>query len=165
MRLTTGKVSPLMVLALTVLWLMLNQTLAPGQILLGALLAIVLAWSASALRPLPANLQRLDRAALLALIVLMDIVRSSLSVARIVLGLVSQRQIRSDFLQIPLDLRDPHGLAALAIIVTSTPGTVWVGLSPEGDTLTLHVLDLQDEAELIHLIKERYERPLMRIFE
>lgn len=165
MRLISGKVSPLMVLALTALWLVLNQTLAPGEILLGALLAIALAWSASALRPLRAHFQRLDRAVLLALVVLMDIVRSSLSVARIVLGLVSRRDIRSDFLQIPLDLRDPHGLAALAIIVTSTPGTVWVGLSPSGDTLTLHVLDLQDEAELIQLIKDRYERPLMGIFE
>ncbi len=51
------------------------------------------------------------------------------------------------------------------IIVTSTPGTVWAGLSPAGDALTLHVLDLKDEAEWIRLIKQRYERPLMRIFE
>ncbi len=62
-------------------------------------------------------------------------------------------------------MRDPHGLAGLAMIITSTPGTVWVGLSPEGDTLTLHVLDLKDETEWIHLIKHRYERALMRIFE
>jgi multicomponent K+:H+ antiporter subunit E len=164
-RLARGRISPLMVLSLTALWLVLNQTLAPGDILLGALLAIALAWSDSTLRPLRARFQRLDLAALLALVVLMDIVRSSLSVARIVLGFVSSRDIRSDFLQIPLDLRDPHGLAALAMIVTSTPGTVWVGLSPAGDTLTLHVLDLQDEAELIRLVKNRYERPLMRIFE
>jgi multicomponent K+:H+ antiporter subunit E len=160
-----GQISPLMVLALTALWLMLNQSMAPGDILLGAVLAIALSWSASRLRPLRANFQRLDRAALLALVVLVDIVRSSLSVAGIVLGWVSRRDLRSDFLQIPLDLRDPHGLAALAIIVTSTPGTVWVGLSPAGDTLTLHVLDLRDETELIQLIKDRYERPLMRIFE
>ena len=165
MRLIRGQISPLMVLALTALWLMLNQSLAAGDILLGVSLAIALAWSASTLRPLRANFQRLDRAALLALVVLTDIVRSSISVGRIVLGLVPGRDIRSDFLQIPLDLRDPHGLAALAIIVTSTPGTVWVGLSPAGDTLTLHVLDLQDPTEVIQLIKDRYERPLMRIFE
>ena len=48
-------------------------------------------------------------------------------------------------MQIPLDLQDAHGLAVLACIVTSTPGTVWVGLSPDGATLTLHVLDLDDE--------------------
>ena len=74
-----------------------------------------------------------------------DIVRSNFAVARIVLGLVGTRQVRSGFVQIPLDLREDHGLAVLACIVTSTPGTVWAGLSPDGATLTLHVLDLQDQ--------------------
>jgi multicomponent K+:H+ antiporter subunit E len=159
-----GAVSPLLVLALTALWLLLNQTLAPGHILLGLALALALAWSASALRPLQARLRRFDVAALLVLVAIRDIVRSNLAVARLVLGLVPRRQVRSGFLQIPLDLRDPHGLAALAVIVTSSPGTVWVGLSPAGDTLTLHVLDLRDEAELIQLIKQHYEQPLMKIF-
>ena len=97
--------------------------------------------------------------------VVRDIVASNLAVARIVLGLRRVRDIRSGFLEIPLDLRDPHGLAALAMIVTATPGTVWAGLSPDGDVLTLHVLDLRDEAALVRSIKERYERPLRKIFE
>ena len=91
--------------------------------------------------------------------------RSNFAVARIVLGLVRGREVRSGFVDIPLDLRDPHGLAVLAGIITSTPGTVWADLAPDGKTLTLHVLDLQDEAEWILWIKTRYEQPLMRIFE
>jgi multicomponent K+:H+ antiporter subunit E len=158
-------VSPFLVVALTLLWLLLNQTLDPAQIVLGAALAVVLAWSASSLRPLHARIHRLDIAAALAAVVLVDIVRSAFAVARLVLGFISSRQVRSGFLRIPLDLRDPHGLAVLAIIISSTPGTVWVGLSPSRDALTLHVLDLKDEAEWVELIKQRYERPLMRIFE
>ena len=165
MRRIGGAVSPFLILALTALWLLLNQTFAVGQILLGLVLALVLAWSASALRPLQTRLRRFDVAALLVLVVIADIVRSNIAVARLVLGLASRKEIRSGFLQIPLDLRNPHALAALAVIVSSTPGTVWAGLSPAGDTLTLHVLDLQDEAEWIQLIKQRYEQPLMRIFE
>jgi multicomponent K+:H+ antiporter subunit E len=53
----------------------------------------------------------------------------------------------------------------LACIITATPGTVWAGLSPDGGSLTLHVLDLQDEVTLIRIIKQRYERRLMEIFE
>ena len=165
MRRIPGTISPVLVLALMALWLLLNQTLAPAQIALGAVLAAVLAWSASALRPLQAHVKRMDVAALLILTVITDIVRSNFSVARVVLGTFGGREVRYGFVDIPLDLRDAHGLAALAVIVTSTPGTVWAGLSPDGDTLTLHVLDLQDEAEWIHVIKHRYERPLMRIFE
>lgn len=158
-------ISPTLVLCLTALWLLLQQTLAPGQIVLGATLALLLAWASSRLRPLRARLRRLDLAAMLMLVVLTEIVRSNISVARIVLGLVRDREVRSGFVQIPLQLRDPHGLAALAAIITATPGTVWSGLSPENDCLTLHILDLQDEQESIRHIKDRFERPLMRIFE
>jgi multicomponent K+:H+ antiporter subunit E len=165
MKRAGGPPSPVLVLALTGAWLLLNQTLAPGHVLLGLVLGLALAWSGTALRPLQARLRRIDAAAVLVLVVLADIVRSNIAVGRLVLGLAARQETRSGFLEIPLELRAPHGLAALAVIVSSIPGTVWVGLSPAGDKLTLHVLDLLDESEWIALIKERYERPLLRIFE
>src|SRR5690606_33474305 len=93
-----------------------------------------------------------------------DIVLSNYRVSRRILqGDASQEQ--SGFLDIPLRIRDPHGLAALACIVTFTPGTVWAGHDTVRHVLTLHVLDLSDPAGLTHIIQERYERPLMEIFE
>jgi multicomponent K+:H+ antiporter subunit E len=165
MKTIDRRISPVLVIVLAGLWLLLNQSLALTHILLGIVLAVVLTWAASSLRPLRARIRRLDTAALLILVVAKDIVLNNLHVARIVLGPTRLRNIRSGFVRIPLDLRDPHGLAALAIIVTATPGTVWAGLSPSDDTLTLHVLDLYDEAAVIRLIKHRYEQPLRRIFE
>jgi multicomponent K+:H+ antiporter subunit E len=53
----------------------------------------------------------------------------------------------------------------LAMILTATPGTVWVDLSTDSSELTLHVLDLKDETQWVRTIKQRYERPLMEIFE
>ncbi len=159
------RVSPALVVALLAIWLLLNQTLAPGQVLLGLSLSVLLAWFSDDLRPLRSTLRRVDSAIGLLFIVLWDIVRSNFAMARIVLGLVGRRQIRSVFLKVPLDLRDDHGLAALACIVTSTPGTVWAGLSPDRATLTLHVLDVRDEGRWIRTIKQRYERRLMEIFQ
>jgi multicomponent K+:H+ antiporter subunit E len=159
------RLSPVMVAGLTGLWMLLNQTVAPAQILLGAGIALILTWASSTLRPLHARVRRLDVVAALLFVVLRDIVYSNVAVARIVLGLARSGDVRPGFLRIPLDLRDPHGLAGLAAIVTSTPGTVWVNLSADGRQLTLHVLDLDDEARWIRIIKERYESRLMRIFE
>jgi multicomponent K+:H+ antiporter subunit E len=110
-------------------------------------------------------MRRFRTASLLFARVLLDILRSNLAVARIILGLVRDHEVRSGFLDVPLDLRDPHGLAVLAAIVTSTPGTIWADLARDGKTLTLHVLDLQNEAAWIRTIKQRYERALMEIFE
>jgi len=67
--------------------------------------------------------------------------------------------------KIPLDLRDPHGLAMLTVIITGTPGTVWAGHDNERNELNLHVLDLEDEAVWVYKVKQHYERPLMEIFE
>ena len=164
MRFITSRISPMLVIALTAIWLLLHRTLAPAQVVLGLALSLLFAWFGSTLRPLRAKLRRLDRSAGLFFVVFWDIVRSNLAVARIVLGLTGRREVRSGFVQIPLDLKDDHGLAVLACIVTSTPGTVWAGLSPEGATLTLHVLDIDEEDHWIQLIKRRYERRLMEIF-
>lgn len=164
-RLGRGVVSPVLVALLTALWLLLNQTVSPGHVVLGLVLGVLLAWGSSRLRPVRAALHRIDVAVKLVLVVALEIVRSNVAVARIVLGLVRGREIRSGFVDIPLDLRDPHGLAVLAMIITSTPGTVWSGQSADGSTLTLHVLDLEDEQRWIRYVKDRFETPLRRIFE
>lgn len=157
---------PLLLIAVLVgLWLLLAGELSAMQVALGALLAVLLVLAIAQLRPVRPRVRRLYLAVPLAATVLLDIMRSNLQVARIVLGLVSARKVHSGFLDIPLELSDPHALAVLAVIVTSTPGTSWAGVSPTGRTLRLHVLDLKDEGEWIRLIKQRYERPLMRIFE
>jgi len=152
-------------IVLVLMWLLLNGTVAPGQIILGIGLTIFLLLAITRLRPLRPRMRRFDLLVRLFFVVLFDIVRSNIGVGRIVLGLVQDRKVRSGFIDVPLDLRDPHGLAVLAMIVTSTPGTVWVELRSGGSRLTLHVLDLKDEAAWVSLIKNRYEQPLMRIFE
>jgi len=157
--------SPTLVIVLALVWLALNQTVAIAQVLFGLVLGGLLAWAGSRLRPVRARLRRIDLVAALVGVVLIEIVKSNLAVARVVLGLVGNREVRSGFVEIPLDLRDPHGLAALATIITATPGTVWSGQSADGRFLTLHVLDLDNEQRWIAYIKQRFEAPLMRIFE
>lgn len=175
----TRMLPPMLVLWLLGLWLLLNQTLQPAQILLGLILAVLFTLAAARLRPLHAwnarprvlagkrfpRLQRVPIAIVLLIRVFIDNVRSSVAVARIILSLHDRHAVQSGFLDIPLELRDPHGLAVLSMIVTVTPGTVWVGLSADGSSLRLHVLDLLRPAESIAFIKQRYERPLREIFE
>lgn len=159
------RVPPVLTLVLVAMWLLLNNAASLAHILLGFIIAILLMLAAAQLRPVHPRLRRLWLAVPLMGVVFVDIVRSNIGVGRIILGLVRDRVVHSGFVDIPLELRDPHGLSILAAIVTSTPGTAWAGVSEDGNTLKLHVLDLKNEAEWIKTIKGRYERPLMRIFE
>jgi multicomponent K+:H+ antiporter subunit E len=56
-------------------------------------------------------------------------------------------------------------MASLASIITMTPGTLSVDLSPDRRHLLVHALHLDDPAALIASVKTRYEQPLIAIFE
>jgi multicomponent K+:H+ antiporter subunit E len=153
---------PLVSAGLLGLWLLLNQALSLGQILLGCMLALAGGWALAVLQLPKARVRRVGAILRLSSLVLADIIRSNIAVGRIVLGLGDKQRI-SGFVNIPLDLRHSYGLAALACIITATPGTLWVSF--DGEVLTIHVLDLIDESEWIRTIKNRYERRLLEIFE
>jgi multicomponent K+:H+ antiporter subunit E len=96
----------------------------------------------------------------------MDIVKSNIAVAKLILG--NERKITPRFVWVPLALRDAHGIATLAGVVTMTPGTLSADLSDDRRHLLVHAFDIDDDAAqaaLIADIKTRYEAPLIRIFE
>ena len=63
------KLSPVLVATLVAVWLLLNETFAPGQVLLGLVLALGVGWAASALRPLRPRMRRLHLAVALAFVI------------------------------------------------------------------------------------------------
>lgn len=159
------RVPPIFALVLLIMWLLLNSRVSLGHLLLGAFISCVLMVAAYPLRPLQPRMRNAHVLIKLFAHVFADIVRSNIGVGRVVLGLTAGRQVHSGFIDVPLDLRDPHGLAVLSMIITCTPGTAWVELSAEKSALTIHVLDLIGEAEWIDRIKGRYERPLIEVFQ
>jgi multicomponent K+:H+ antiporter subunit E len=149
--------------ALFVMWLLLAQSVSPGQLLLAASIAIIATRAMLFLQPRPARVRDWRKAFKLAGIVAIDIIRSNLAVASII---VSNRADRtSSFIQLQLELRNEVALTILALIITATPGTAWVQFDRTTGFLLIHVFDLVDEDEWISLLKARYEKLLMAIFE
>lgn len=155
---------PLLTASLLVMWLLLAGSASPGALLSGLLVALLGARALLALDPERARLRRPRLALRLARVVLVEVLRSNNAVARIILG-PGTRDRTSGFVRIPLEMRDPYGLAALACIITATPGTVWVEYDSVTRTMLLHVLDLVEEEVWVRIVKDRYERRLMEIFE
>ena len=156
--------APLLSAALFVMWLLLNESLAAGELLLAAVVAIAAPWLSAPLRPVPVRIRR--PRALLQLFgrVVHDVVVSNAQVAWRVVAPRS-RPPRAAFVAVPLELRDPSALAALAVITTITPGTAWSELALDRSVLLLHVFDVEDESAFVAHFKARYEEPLLEIFE
>lgn len=155
----------LLILGLTLMWLLLADVPTFGQFVLGLAVATLMTLGFRAVRPGLPRIRRPLSAMRLLWRVSLDILRSNYAMARIMLGFARGAPSHSGFVDIPLDVQDPHALATLAAIVTSTPGTVWAELSPDNRVLTLHVLDLRDPVATREFIKTRYEGLLREIFE
>jgi multicomponent K+:H+ antiporter subunit E len=150
--------------ALLALWLVLARSVSPGHLLLGFSLALIVPPLTASLRPTNVRVRRPLVILRYILQVGFDVVRACFEVAW---GVVARgkRRPQSRFVVIPLDLRDPVGLAALAMVTTVVPGTVWSELALDHAAVRLHVWDAGDEHAFIAHYKARYETPLREIFE
>jgi multicomponent K+:H+ antiporter subunit E len=156
--------APLLSAALLALWLALAREANLGQVLLGLALALVVPVVTAKLRPTPVRVRRPLTVVRFILRVGRDVLMSNFAVAW---GVVAWRwrTPHARFVIIPLQLRDPYGLAALAMVTTVVPGTVWSELALDRSAVMLHVWDIDDEAAFVARYKARYERPLQEIFE
>ncbi len=154
---------PILSLALLLMWLLMTR-FSLGHLILGGIIALVAGWSLGALEPQGPRVLRIWPFLRLAGIVSVDIIRSNLAVAWLILVGGRHRQRNSGFVEIPLRLRDPFPLAMLAMIVTATPGTAWLEYDGDSGILLLHVFDLIDEEAWRHLIRNRYEALLLEVF-
>ncbi len=149
-------------LSIVIFWLLLVSEVNAAQFTLALVLGLVIPLYAAridrefarfgSLRPLPK----------LVVVLIWDILMCNIRVARQVLG--REEKIHSGFIWYPLEIGNIHGVSTLACCITLTPGTVTAALSDDRCYLLVHVLDLEDEAQLVADIKRRYERPLMEIF-
>jgi multicomponent K+:H+ antiporter subunit E len=154
---------PLHSLLLLIVWLLLNNTVAPGHLVLGAFLAFVIPLLTSGMQDPQPGFHKPLTIIRYVLMVLGDIVVANFEVARLVIG--SAKKLNPAFVAVPLDIEYGLPITILASTVSLTPGTVSAEISEDKKWLYVHVLNLTDKDELIELIKHRYERPLLEIFQ
>ncbi len=103
----------------------------------------------------------------LMVVVLIDIIKGNVIVARLVLGPLSK--LNPIFITVPVETDHPYVISLLASIITMTPGTVSARVheTPDspGSSIVVHVLACDDAPALIEEIKTRYEKPLLEIYQ
>ncbi|KTG17573.1 MULTISPECIES: Na+/H+ antiporter subunit E [unclassified Guyparkeria] len=153
---------PVLSLVLLISWLVLNNSIAPGSIVMGAIVALIVPWITHRFWEIGAGVK--DFTALIGYvgIVLVDIIQANFVVARQVLG--ANRSLNSQLFELELDLEGALPISILAATITLTPGTVSCRVSPDQRSLWVHALHADDAQTEITTIKQRYEARLQRIF-
>ena len=148
---------------LLIVWLLMANAITFGGIMLGSAFALVLPKFTEPFWPDRPRMR--FRGAFLAYlaIVLFDIVVANFQVAWLIL-FCRNRDLRSRWLVVPIDLTTPEAVTMLAGTISLTPGTVSSDVSADGRHLLVHALDVADEAVEVARIKRRYEARLQRVF-
>lgn len=154
---------PIHSILLFVVWLLLNNTIAAGHVVLATFLAITIPLLTSGMQNPQPNFHKPLKTLNYVLMVLGDIIKANFEVALLVLG--PTKKLKPAFIAVPLDIQHELPITILASSVSLTPGTVSADISEDKQWLYVHVLNMTDQDELIALIKQRYEKPLMEIFE
>ena len=165
---------PILSFLLFVVWLLLNNSVAVGQLVLALILAIIIPLVTNPFRTQQPFIIKPGLAIRHIFLVLYDIITANVQVALLILG--PTKKLTPGFVKVPLDLTHSMPITLLASTVSLTPGTVsaevypWredvpEGGEPEERFLLIHVLNLTDEQALIETIKQRYEAPLKEIFQ
>lgn len=153
---------PLFSLFLALLWLLMVNDFSVAHALLGLALGVAIPFVTHAFWPEEARIKRPLPLLRYLLVLLVDILRSNLVVALRILR--PARHLRPGFFTYPLTLNDDFAITLLASTISLTPGTVSLHYDAKANTLLVHALHLEDEAEAIATIRQRYEQPLEEIF-
>jgi multicomponent K+:H+ antiporter subunit E len=154
---------PLLSSILTLVWLLLVNSLAPGQLLLGLFLGMVIPLITGPFWPGHSGVHRPLTLLRFLGVLAYDIITANIAVARLVLD--PRRPVQPAFVVMPLALRTDLAISLLANTICLTPGTVSARLSPDQRELLIHALDVDDPQALVETIQRRYEAPLREVFE
>jgi multicomponent K+:H+ antiporter subunit E len=161
---------PLTALSLLALWLLLVGSIAPGQVLLGGVLAAVITGFTARFWPRRPRLRRPWRLLQYLVRLGVDILTANFRVALLVLN--PWRRLQPLFVEMPLTIQDPFAIYLLATTISLTPGTVSADVRTRADRrgslLLIHAMDGADDPQraqaLCRHLKRRYEEPLMEVF-
>lgn len=92
---------------------------------------------------------------------LKELVVANWTVARLVIR--PRLRVRPGIIAFPLELEGDLEITLLANLITLTPGTLSIDLSPDRKTLYIHTLDIEDAEEEKRKIKQGFERYLKEI--
>jgi multicomponent Na+:H+ antiporter subunit E len=148
-------------LALALSWAALHGRFDARTLVVGAGIGYVLLWVVRVRGEPAAYLGRPWRALRLLGFFLWELLLANLRVARAVLA--PGLRIRPGIVAVPLAARTDAQITLLATLVTLTPGTLSVDVSPDRRTLYIHAMFVDDRDAIRRGIKDGFERRVMEV--
>jgi multicomponent Na+:H+ antiporter subunit E len=95
------------------------------------------------------------------LIFIKELILSNIAVLKVILK--PKLDIRPGIFALSTDLEKDWEITILANLITLTPGTLVIDISPDNKTLYIHAMDIEDSEAAINSIKNTFEKAIMEV--
>jgi len=148
-------------IVLAVSWAVITGEFTPGNFAIGFALGAAILLLTHGPREASLYLRRARQAAGFAGFFLWELVLANLRVAYDIV--TPRHHMRPGIVAVPLDARSDAEICALANLVTLTPGTLSLDVSPDRRVLFIHAMYIDDPEALRRQIKEGFERRVLEL--
>lgn len=148
-------------IVITFVWMFLYSSWDLPTFIVGYLVGIVLLLMLRRFFDGPLYIRKLYRFFILSLILLRELILANIAVVKQVFK--PKLTIKPGVFALKTDLNSDWEVTLLANLITLTPGTVTVDISPDQRTLYIHALDIDDIDEAVTSIKDSFEKAIMEV--
>lgn len=148
-------------LLIAFLWMFFHNTWTPSMFVLGYIVGIVLLFVMKRFLTTPFYLKKVFAIIRLTLIFMRELVLSCITVLRAVIR--PKLNIEPGIVAVPTKLRSNWEITLLASLISLTPGTLTLEISPDQDVLYIHAMDVSDADEMIKQIQNTFESAIMEV--
>ncbi|WP_172122733.1 MULTISPECIES: Na+/H+ antiporter subunit E [unclassified Devosia] len=156
---------PLLVIVLALLWLAITGNFSGANLVFGAVIAVGAMFLLRDSVAPPRALKRLRRIVSLAVLFVYELNLSAIRVAILVLTPDLKSALRPAVVAVPLKVKSDAEITLLANLITLTPGTLSIDLSPDRSHLYVHALSVSDPQAVIDDIASGFEARIRKVFQ
>ena len=146
---------------LAFVWMFLKTSYSPASFFVGYFFGLLIIYIFRRFFTSRFYLLRVVAVLNLIYIFTLELILSNIAVLKAVLR--PKLNIKPGIFAFPTELKEDWEITTLANLITLTPGTLVVDVSPDNKILYVHAMDISDADEAIQSIKNTFEKAIMEV--
>ncbi|MBT2643374.1 Na+/H+ antiporter subunit E [Bacillus sp. ISL-41] len=146
---------------LAFVWMFLKTSYSPASFFVGYFFGLLIIYIFRRFFTSRFYLLRVVAVLNLIYIFTLELILSNIAVLKAVLR--PKLNIKPGIFAFPTELKEDWEITMLANLITLTPGTLVVDVSPDNRILYVHAMDISDADEAIQSIKNTFEKAIMEV--
>ncbi len=154
----------LLTLVLALVWVGLTGELTLATFVVGLLLGVIIInlFGKRTLTVLKLNIRHIIPLIQLFFIFLFELLMANLTVLAKVFS--PKLNIKPGIIKVPVEVEGPFWITTLANMITLTPGTLTVEVSPDNKYFYVHCLNIDNEDSIVSDIKGTFEKKIQEVY-